>query len=390
LFQKVILLNSEQWGALSLAKRIVVKVGTSTLAHQTGKLNLFQLEKLVRELADVHNQGQEVLLVTSGAIGAGAGKLGLKQKPRTIPEKQAAAAVGQGVLLHMYEKLFAEYGAVVAQILLTREDIVNRKRYLNARHTLSTLIQYGVIPIINENDTVVVDEIRFGDNDTLAALVAGLIDADLLILLSDIDGLYTGDPRTDTGAELINIIEEVTPEIEQLAGGTGSEFGSGGMETKIQAGKIAINSGVNMVITNGQTEGIIRRVLSGQGTGTLFVPRENRLHSRKRWIAYGSRVQGKVVVDDGARRAITSSGKSLLPSGILHVDGRFESGHVVSVVSLEGGEFARGIINYSSEQVSLIKGKQTQEIGAILGHKDYDEVIHRDNMTVTVRGGRQK
>jgi glutamate 5-kinase len=381
----VISLSAEQWATLSQARRIVVKVGTSTLTHRTGKLDLSQVEKLVRELADVRNQEREVLLVTSGAIGAGAGKLGLKQKPRTIPEKQAAAAVGQGVLLHMYEKLFAEYGAVVAQVLLTREDIVNRKRYLNVRYALSTLLQYGVIPIINENDTVVVDEIRFGDNDTLAALVAGLIDADLLILLSDIEGLYTSDPRADAGAHLIETIEAITPEIEKLAGGVGSEFGSGGMETKIQAAKNAMDSGVHMVIANGRAEGVIRRILSGQGAGTLFVPGD-RLHSRKRWIAYGSRVQGKVVVDDGARRAIINSGKSLLPSGILRVDGRFDSGHVVSVVSAGGKEFARGVVNYSSEQVSLIRGKQTREIGSILGYKDYDEVIHRDHMTVTVRG----
>ncbi|WP_227767576.1 glutamate 5-kinase [Zhaonella formicivorans] len=364
------------------AARIVVKVGTSSLAHNTGKLNLLQLEKLVRELADLRNQGKQVILVTSGAVGAGVGKLGLKCKPKTMPEKQAAAAVGQGVLLHMYEKIFAEYGQVVGQVLLTREDLADRKRYLNARHTLMALLQYGVLPIVNENDTVAVEEIRLGDNDTLSALVAGLVDADLLVLLSDIEGLYNGNPKTNPEACLIPVIEEITPEVEALAGGAGTSLGTGGMGTKLQAAKIAMNSGIPMVIAHGAKPGILQQIVTGEFTGTLFVPREARLHTKKRWIAFGSGIQGKITVDAGAQKAVVDDGKSLLPIGITAVEGNFEVGNVVSIHGPSGGEFARGIVNYASWEIEKIKGKNTSEILGILGHKDYDEVIHRDNLAI--------
>ncbi|KJS22056.1 MAG: gamma-glutamyl kinase [Clostridiaceae bacterium BRH_c20a] len=379
------MLERENYKALiTNARRIVIKVGTSTLTHSTGKLNLQLIEKLVRQLTDLRYQDKQVLLVTSGAVGAGMGKLGLREKPKTMPEKQAAAAVGQGILMHIYEKLFSEYGQVVAQLLLTRPDLADRRRFLNARNTLLTLLNKEVVPIINENDTVVVEELRFGDNDTLGALVAGLVDADLLILLSDIDGLYTGDPRKDENARLIPVVEEITTEIQGLAGSEGSKFGSGGMATKISAAKIAINAGIPMVIANGSQPDIIREILMGAQVGTLFIPREVKPHARKSWIAFGSNIQGKLWVDDGARKAIITNGKSLLPSGIFKIEGIFTSGHVVSIVNSEDVEFARGIVNYNAQELEKIKGNQCKEIVNILGYKDYDEVVHRDNLALRI------
>ncbi|GAW93339.1 glutamate 5-kinase [Calderihabitans maritimus] len=369
---------------LQQTNRLVVKVGTSSLTHSTGKLNLFQLEKIVRQVADIANQGKEIVLVTSGAVGAGMGKLGFREKPRTIPDKQAAAAVGQGILLHMYEKLFAEYGHTVAQVLLTREDLADRKRYLNARNALATLLHYRVIPIVNENDTIAVEEIRLGDNDTLAALVAGLVDADLLMLLTDTDGFYTADPQKDPDAKLLTIIEDISADLEKVAEGAGSTFGTGGMETKLHAAKISMNFGIPMIIANGFKEGVIWRNLQGEITGTLFIPRETKLHSKKRWIAYGSDIQGAIHVDAGAAHAILEAGKSLLPIGVVRVEGNFEPGNVVSVISPEGVEIARGIVNYSSQDIDKIKGRRTSEIAEVLGHKDYDEVIHRNNLTVKI------
>lgn len=368
---------------LTRAHRLVVKVGTSTLTHATGKLNLFQLEQLVRQIADLKHQGREVILVTSGAVGAGMGRMGLTERPRTMPEKQAMAAIGQGLLMHMYEKIFSEYGQVVAQVLLTKDDITNRERYLNGRNTLLALLQLGVVPIINENDTVVYEQIKFGDNDTLAALVAGLIDAELLILLSDIDGLYTANPRIDTNAQLVPLVEEITPEIEMLAGEPGSKLGSGGMLTKIQAAKIACNSGIPMVLANGSRENVLRDTVLGVNPGTLFVPKEHRMKSRKGWIAYGSKTSGTIQVDAGAEKALIDNGRSLLPSGISGVDGEFNRGSVVKV-SGKNGEIARGIVNYSSEEINRIKGCQSKDISEKLGYKDYEEVIHRDNLSLRV------
>lgn len=370
--------------ALKNSKRLVVKVGTSILTHPSGKLNLERLERVVRELADQVNAGRQVILVTSGAVGAGMGRLGLKEKPRTLPEKQAAAAVGQGILMHMYEKLFAEYGIIVAQILLTRDDLADRRRYLNARHTLGTLLRLGVLPIINENDTVAVEEIRVGDNDTLSALVAGLVDADILILLTDSEGLYTSDPQTCSEAKLIPIVEEITPEIEALAGGTGSTWSTGGMITKIQAARLATSFGIPVVIASGFFPGQVASILRGEEVGTLFLPREHRAQARKRWLAYGPSVQGKIMVDAGAARALVHNGKSLLPSGIVGVEGEFDQGSLVSIIAPGGQEIARGIANYSAEEIKRIQGKKTSEIPKVLGYKDYDEVVHRDNLIVLI------
>ncbi len=369
---------------LGNANRIVVKVGTSTLTHATGKLNLLRIEKLVRELSDLANQGKQIILVTSGAVGAGVDRLGLKEKPKTIPEKQAAAAVGQGILLHIYEKLFGEYGQIVAQVLLTRADSVNRKRYTNSRNTLMALLNQGVIPIVNENDAVAIDELKIGDNDTLSAMVASIIDADLLVILSDVEGVYTANPQTDPGAILLSEITDITPEIEALAGGPGTLRGTGGMYTKIQAAKIAVNSGVAMVIASGGRDGVVRDVLQGNKVGTIFVSKENRLQIRKRWLAFGVSVSGRVTVDCGCEQALLHDGSSLLAAGITAVEGEFELGNTISIKNAAGREMARGITNYSAEDIKKIMGAHTPEISNILGSKPFDEVVHRDNLVLLV------
>lgn len=367
------------------SKRIVIKIGTSTLTHSTGLLDLNRIERIVRQLTNIHNRGIEIVLVTSGAIGAGMGKLGLRTRPNTIPEKQAAAAVGQGVLLHMYEKLFSEYGKNVAQILLTKEDILNRKRFLNARNTFFTLFKHGVIPIVNENDAVAIDEIKFGDNDTLSAMVTSAVEADLLVLLSDIDGLYDSNPKENKDAKLINLVENITDEIREAAGGAGTKFGTGGMATKIKAAEIAVTSGSSMVIVNGSSPNVINEVMEGESVGTFFIANQNPLQSRKCWIAYNTLTKGQITIDDGAVEALTQYRKSLLPAGVLSIDGLFEKGDIVSVVNGEGIEVAHGITNYNSSEVDLIKGSQTSNIEEKLDYKTYDEVIHADNMAILVK-----
>lgn len=367
---------------LQSVRRIVVKVGTSTLTHSNGKLNYSRIEALVRELADAVNSGKQILLVSSGAVGAGMDRLGWKEKPKTIPEKQAAAAVGQGILMHTYEKLFGEYGQIVGQVLLTREDSVNRKRYANSRNTLLTLLEKGVIPIINENDAVAIDELKIGDNDTLSANVAAIVDADLLIILSDVDGVYTANPQKDPAAKLISEIPEVTPEVEAMCGGAGSLRGTGGMLTKMAAARMAMNSGIVMVIAAGMQEGIVRSVVSGQTVGTLFPPRQNRLQFRKRWLAFGARIKGRLIVDKGCAHALLNGGSSLLAAGIQAVEGSFEQGNTVSIVNPDGWEIARGLANYNNNDLTRIKGLHTHEIAAVLGNKPYDEIVHRDNMVL--------
>lgn len=366
------------------AVRVVVKIGTSTLTYNNGKLNLFRLEKLVRELADLANQGKEIILVTSGAVGAGLDRLGSTERPKTIPEKQAVAAIGQGILMHMYEKLFAEYGQIVAQVLLTRENSVKHKLYINSRNTLLTLLKMGVIPVINENDAIAIDELKIGDNDTLSATVATIVDADLLIILSDIEGVFTANPQNDPTAQLIEEITDITPEIEELAGGAGSKLGTGGMYTKIQAAKIAVNAGVTMVIASGALEGVVRNILSGENIGTIFPAKEQHLQVRKSWLAFGAMIKGELVVDEGCEKALITEGSSLLSVGIVEVKGTFDQGNSVRILSKQGREIARGLANYNSEEIKKICGKNTNNISKILGSKLYDEVIHRDNMVIMV------
>lgn len=367
---------------LTKARRIVVKVGTSTLTHDTGKLNFYRIERLVRELSDQANQGKEIVLVTSGAVGAGLDRMGFKERPKTIPEKQALAAVGQGILMHTYEKLFLEYGQTAAQVLLTRENSVKHKQYANCRNALLTLLKMGVIPVINENDAVAVDELKIGDNDTLSATVATLVDADALIILSDIEGVYTANPQQCPDAKLLTTIAEITPEIEAMAGGAGSQRGTGGMYTKLQAAKIAVNTGVTMVIAAGGRDGIIRDVLGGKPLGTVFLAKESHLKVRKSWLAFGTRIEGDLVVDKGCEKAMLSEGSSLLAAGIVAVEGCFEKGSTVRVLSKSGREIARGIINYKESELQKIVGKNTKEFSEILGKKLHDEVIHRDNMVL--------
>lgn len=362
--------------------RIVIKVGSSTLTHHNGLLNLEKIEMLVRQIADLHNRGFEVMLVTSGAIGAGMGKLGLKTRPKTIPEKQAAAAVGQGILLHMYEKIFSEYGQIVAQLLLTREDVNDRGRFLNIRNAFFALLEKGVIPIINENDAVAVDEIKFGENDTLSALVSSIAEANLLIILSDIDGLFNENPKNNPDAKLISWVEEINEELESSAGDAGSLVGTGGMISKLKAGKIAVSSGTSMVIANGSIPGILGRIVKGEEVGTWFKAKEQPLQARKHWIAYSTGSKGSLIIDEGALKALIVERKSLLASGIKEVISSFTKGSVVSVSDENGLEIARGMVNYSSSEIELIKGLKSAQIERTLGYKDYDEVIHRNNMVI--------
>jgi len=366
--------------------RIVVKVGTSTLTYENGKLNLEIMEKLVRQIANLLNRGENVILVTSGAIGAGMGKLNLKEKPKTIPEKQSLAAIGQGLLIEIYEKFFNEYGKITAQVLLTKEDFSDRRRYLNVSYTLSNLLKWGVVPIINENDTVTVDEIKIGDNDTLAALLASLVEADILIILTDIDGLYDKDPRIYKEAKIIEVVEEFSDELFKIAGSAGTKRGTGGMYTKIQAAKICWNSGVKMIIANGKIDNVLNQIANGEKIGTTFLPMKKPISSRKVWIAFNAKVSGRLFIDEGAAKAIIKHGKSLLPSGVVKTEGDYDVGDCVAVVDHQEKEIARGLINYSSEEVEKIKGCKTHEIEKILGYKYYDEVIHRDNLVILERG----
>lgn len=367
---------------LTKAKRIVVKVGTSTLTYDTGRLNLRRIEAIVKQLADLANQGKEVILVSSGAVGAGLAPLGFKERPKDLIMKQAAASVGQGVLLHMYEKLFREYGHTVGQILLTRDDSTNRARYINLRNTLYALISLGVIPIINENDVVSIDEFKIGDNDTLSAIIASTVEADLLIILSDIEGLYTANPQTNPDAELIDEVEVITPHIYEIAGGAGTSRGTGGMYTKIQAANIAVNSGVHMVVASGEHNDTIEVIAAGGVRGTHFVARDSKPHMKKRWVAFGKRLKGSVTVDQGCANALLKKGSSLLPVGITAVSGEFLEGETISIM-FNGEEIARGMVNFSSHDIEQIKGINSHDITTRLGYENaHTEVIHRDNLVV--------
>lgn len=367
---------------LQKKNRIVVKVGSSTLTHETGKLNYHRIERLAMEIADLANQGKEMVLVSSGAVSAGMGPLGLSARPKTIRKKQAVAAVGQGVLMHTYEKMFREYGQNVGQVLLTRMDAQDRKKFMNSRNTLLTMLQMGVIPIINENDVVAIDEFKIGDNDTLSAMVSNFIEADLLIILSDVDGLYTANPQTHPEARIIPVVTEVDKHVYDIAGGAGSSIGTGGMYTKIQAASIATSSGVDMVIASGSEDGVLRRICQGEDVGTWFTAKDSNLHTKKRWLLSGSKAQGSLIVDGGCRNALIEHGSSLLPVGIAAVEGEFHEGDIVNVM-YEGLVIAKGIVNYNSESVEAIKRHKTDDIEKILGHEGvYEEVIHRDNLVV--------
>jgi glutamate 5-kinase len=359
-------------------KRVVVKVGTNILTSEDGHLDRGQIESLCVQISELVKSKWEVVLVSSGAVAAGTAALGLRRAPKAIPEEQAAAAVGQGRLMHIYNECLGELG--VGQILLTQADLRDRRRYLNARNTILTLLRAGVIPIVNENDTVAVDELyfgsRFGDNDILSALVANLVEAQVLIMLTDVDGLlYEGDGK------LIEMVEKVTPFLESHIRKKRSVFGKGGMVSKIKAAKIVTESGEMVVIANGRSPGVLKKILTGESVGTLFLPGEERIGGRKRWIAFTLESRGILRIDRGAGEAL-ERGKSLLPGGIKAVEGKFRVGDAVAIMTGSGKEFARGLANYSSEEVKRIMGAKTKEIQSILGYKSYDEVIHRDNLVM--------
>lgn len=366
---------------LKQAHRVVIKVGSSLVASRDSGLRPDRIERLADDIAGI-KQGRDVVLVSSGAIVSGIEKLGLKTFPTRLPVKQAAAAVGQSRLMWAYEKAFERLRQKVAQVLLTHQDLADRRRFLNARHTLTALLEFDVIPIINENDTVSVDEIRFGDNDALAAQVAHLIDADLLIILSDVDGLFTEDPRRNPSATLMPLVAEITPDIERRAGDSSSFEGTGGMASKVKAAKKVAEYGVATLIMNGEKLGGLPGIFQGAQIGTFFLPRSRRLTSRKHWIAFTLRGKGQVMLDDGAVEALMRRGKSLLPSGITDVQGSFEPGDAVSCLDRDGKEFAKGLVNFSSETLRKIKGLKTADVRKVLGSQEYEEVIHRDNLVI--------
>ena len=369
-------------GILNSVKRVVIKIGSRVLTDDDSNLDMAVIGRLCKDIAALRRKGLQVVVVSSGAIAAGRSELGLTEKPKTIPHKQAAAAIGQTRLMSAYETSMEPYGYKVAQVLLTREDLASRQRFLNARATLEALLDFGVIPIINENDTVVVDEIKFGDNDNLSALVTNVAEAELLVILTDIDGFFSSDPRTDPDARLISVVSGVTREIERAAGGSASTVGTGGMATKVAAAKMAGKNGVPTIIAPGKNEGIISDVMSGEDIGTLFLPSVNCLNRRKHWMAYTLKPAGKVVVDDGARDVLENKCKSLLPSGVLKVEGRFERGDCIRVCGPDEQEFARGLSDYSSTDILKLAGRKSSEIDEILGYHYSDVIIHRDNLVI--------
>jgi len=368
--------------ALSRIRRLVVKVGSGLITAPGQGPDAKRIAALAADLAAAVGERRDVALVSSGAIVTGMARLGLPARPRSIPEKQAAAAVGQSALMWHYEQAFKKHGLQVGQVLLTGQDVADRGRYLNARNTLLALMDFGVLPIVNENDTVAVDEIKVGDNDNLAALVAHLIDADLLILLTDVDGLYTGDPRRDPEARRLETVEAITADIRNLVFDREGGVSVGGMSTKLEAAEKAGASGIPMIIASGHEAGVVARILGGEPVGTYFQPRDDRLAARKRWIGFAVRPRGRLTVDAGAKKALTESGKSLLPSGLVEVTGEFQAGEVVALAEAGGADFARGLVNYDAAELRKIRGAKTADIERALGYKGRGEVIHRDNLVV--------
>ena len=361
------------------AKRLVIKVGSALVTNNGEGLDLSAISEWARQIAQLRQANREVVLVSSGAIACGMQRLGWSKRPNAVHELQACAAVGQMGLVQVYESAFASHGLHTAQVLLTHDDLADRKRYLNARSTLTTLLRLGVVPIINENDTVITDEIKFGDNDTLGALVANLVDADCLIILTDQQGLFTADPRKDASATLIAEARAGDPALEAMAGGAGTQYGRGGMITKVIAAKRAASSGAHTVIASGREENVMPRLANGEAVGTLLVSETQPLNARKQWLADHLQLNGKLILDAGAVKAL-GEGKSLLPIGVVEVQGEFERGAAVACLSPDGVEIARGLINYGSSDSRRITRRASQDIEAILGYIDEAEIIHRDNL----------
>ena len=368
---------------LGRVRRLVVKVGSGLVTTPETGPDRRRIATLAADLSVVRAGKVETVLVSSGAIATGMARLALPRRPRSMPEKQAAAAIGQSALMRHYEVAFKRHGLAVGQVLLTAQDIGDRARYLNARNTLLALLRFGVLPIVNENDTVAVEEIKVGDNDNLSALVASLIEADLLVLLTDVDGLYTANPAVSGDARKLDTVEAVTDDITRLVWEGAGTAAVGGMATKLQAAQKAAAAGVPMIIANGRTERVLARLLDGEPLGTYFAPKADRLGARKRWIAFAVPPQGRLTVDAGAVRALTLGGKSLLPSGVVEVEGDFAAGEVVAVCGdADGKEFARGLVNFDAPELRRIRGAKTREIEPRLGYKSFEEVIHRDNLVI--------
>ncbi|NJM68995.1 MAG: glutamate 5-kinase [Scytonema sp. RU_4_4] len=369
-----------------MTQTIVVKIGTSSLTQpETGQLALSTIATLAETLSHLARQGYRVVLVSSGAVGVGCGRLGLTERPKAIALKQAVAAVGQGRLIRVYDDLFTTLQQPIAQVLLTRSDLVQRSRYLNIYNTFRELLELGVIPVVNENDTVAVEELKFGDNDTLSALVASLVEADWLFLLTDVDRLYSADPRSVPDAQPIALVSNIKElaELQVQTGTQGSQWGTGGMVTKISAARIAIAAGVRTVITEGRYPRNIEKILQGETIGTHFEPQPEPTSARKRWIAYGLVPAGKLYLDEGAVLAISGSGKSLLAAGITAVQGDFDTQEAVQLCDQNGHEIARGLVNYSSTELEKIRGRRSSEILNILGYVGAETVVHRDNLVLT-------
>ena len=366
---------------LNQVKRIVIKVGSGVLTS-AGGLNMAVIDDLTTEICALKEKGFEVLLVSSGAIASGLKKIGMAKRPQSVSQQQAMAAVGQSSLIMAYENAFERHGHKVAQILLTRDDLTHRRRYLNARNTLFTLLSWHIVPIINENDTVVVDEIKFGDNDNLSAMVTNLTESQLLINLTDIDGLFDKDPRNHEDAKLIDVVEKADRKIMRYANSIPGFLGTGGMASKIKAARKVALRGVPAIIANGLKPGILDLIFSGEEEGTLFLPGEATLCSRKHWIAFTKSPKGEIVIDRGAERAILKKGKSLLPSGMVEVRGRFSLGNSVLLLNEAGDQIAVGMVNYHSGDIRKIMGAKSAEIESKLGFKHDDEVIHRDNLVL--------
>ncbi|AFZ28058.1 glutamate 5-kinase [Cylindrospermum stagnale PCC 7417] len=369
-----------------MTKTIVVKIGTSSLTQpETGQLALSTIATLTETLCYLRSEGHRVILVSSGAVGVGCARLGLTERPKAIALKQAVAAVGQGRLMRVYDDLFSILQQPIAQVLLTRADLVQRSRYLNAYNTFQELLGLGVIPVVNENDTVAVEELKFGDNDTLSALVASLVEADWLFLLTDVDRLYSADPRSVPDARPIALVSSMKElaELQIQTGGQGSGWGTGGMVTKISAARIAIAAGVRTVITQGRFPRNIQKIIQGEPIGTHFEPQPEPTSARKRWIAYGLVPAGKLYLDEGALNAILQAGKSLLAAGIQTVEGEFDTQAAVQLCDRTGSEIARGLVNYSSEELQKIRGCHSRDISTILGYAGAETVVHRDNLVLT-------
>jgi glutamate 5-kinase len=368
---------------LSGVNKIVIKVGTRVLTNEDGLLDKHQITEFSKQVIKLCSNGYSVVVVSSGSVGAGISALGFQKRPNILPELQAAAAIGQGKLIEIYNECFKKHGYHAAQILLTRQDFEDRQRYLNTCNTLHSLLNFKTIPIINENDTISVEEITFGDNDILSALVTNLLRADLLILLSSVNGLYTTPPGSGKSCSVLSVVDSISDDIKKLAFKQKTKEGIGGMESKLEAAGIATGSGETVIIANGRQPDVLSKIMKYDNVGTLFLPYKKKITSRKRWIGFTVRPKGKIYIDDGALNALLKRGKSLLPSGVVKVDGNFIKGDIVSVFNVnETRETARGLMNYSSGEVRKIKGLRSSSIKKTLGYKPYDEIIHRDNMVL--------